>query len=56
MNKIKIEFDTYVTIILTALLAIVFQFELGAPAEGFIIVWLWAMIMAVLLRKISEHV
>ena len=54
--KIKIEFDTYVTIIATALVAIVVQFELGAPFVGFAMIWLLAMIVAVGLRKINEHI
>jgi hypothetical protein len=52
----NIDLDTCLTIGITALIATAIRIELQAPIEGFFMLWLWAMAMAVLLRKMFDHV
>ena len=52
----RIDFDTCFTIGVTGLFAVMFCDSLGGTFETFACGWLWAMVMAVLLRKAYEHV
>ena len=56
MIKVEIDLDTFITIIVTAIIATAIRIELQGVFMTFICSWLWVMAMAVLLRKLYEHV
>ena len=56
MTKVEIDLDTFITIVITAVVATAIRIELQGVFMTFICVWLWAMVMAVLLRKAFDYV
>jgi len=46
------DWSWFPTVIITALFATIVRVELEASIWGFFLVWLWAMVMAVIIRKI----
>ena len=57
MTKTRVDFDAIATIVVTALVAFAIEEQLETWSfMTFISCWLWAMVVAVLIRKIGDHV